>query len=111
MFFFFFTGCKKSDTPIEKTPAITINPSSLNIVKSYSLLYRLTVQVDGNVVQAADINWSSEDNNIATVNDKGYVMGKGSGETNINANLVNGKGWSNVGSRSMIKTLINSVCF
>lgn len=88
----FSTACKKSSISPEKEATIKIDPSSLNIVKNVMIGYLLTVEVDNSNLSSVEVKWSSNNTRIASVNDAGYVTGRGAGETDIIATLVNGKG-------------------
>ena len=85
-------SCKKTDLSGENTPTITVDPSSLNIAKNLAIGHRLTVQANNVLLPAAELRWSSENTQVATVTDQGVVTGTGEGETNIIATLINGKG-------------------
>jgi len=92
--FFLFalsTACKKSGIS-EKESIIIIDPSSLTIAKDAMTQHGLIVKGENADLQSAEVRWTSNNIRVATVSDAGVVTGRGAGETDIIATLVNGKG-------------------
>jgi hypothetical protein len=87
--FILSTACKKPGIP---EPPITTDPSSLNIPKNVMIGHRVMVKRENAYLQSAEVKWSSNDTKVATVSDAGFVTGRGAGETDIIATLLNGKG-------------------
>lgn len=74
---FIYTGCAKSSDNSSETP----QPSDLTLNKSsISLLIGNSFQL---VASKSDINWSSEDSTVASVDTGGNVTGKSVGTTKI----------------------------
>lgn len=81
-----FFECKEPDIVLKET--ITITPDSLTIAKATGLSWRLNATVENSAFKA--VVWSSENQEVATVDENGYVTGVNAGVTNIVATLVTG---------------------
>jgi hypothetical protein len=86
----FFTQCKKTN-PDAPTPSqvIIISPQSLTIQKSLAVGYRINFMVNDVKIDSSNLNWSSADARIATVNSQGIVHGLAAGQTIITGHLLN----------------------
>ena len=86
-----FTSCDESKSDIE------LIPDSINISSSYSIIkpeqqIQLKVQVltaDNDKIDDIAIIWTSDNESVAIVNEKGVVTGKGQGTTYIIATAGN----------------------
>ncbi|PXV68998.1 Ig-like protein group 2 [Dysgonomonas alginatilytica] len=92
MFTSLFPACSDDTPEPEVESVVTIDPSSITIPKSTFIGYRLTLKVGDVDWRAAEVDWSTGDERIATVDKAGIVTGVAAGETEITGTLRNGKG-------------------
>lgn len=87
---FFLSSCKKDDD----IPKIAIEPSSLTMTVGQYTNTKLTVKYNGVEIMPEEVIWNSKDTSIAKMGKTGFVYGIWTGETDVTATLVNGKGFA-----------------
>ncbi len=91
LLFFITYGCKKpAVSPVETWRLEFVEPT-FTTPRNLGFGYALPLTLNGEAVKAQDIQWSSEDPEIAFVTDEGFVYGNWAGETYVIAALTNGK--------------------
>lgn len=88
--------CKKGEVPapepVETRPVFTIGPASYTIAKNLITGYKFNAKYNDLPVDGGDIRWSSSDTTVVTITSTGQFLGIAAGQSDITAELINGKG-------------------
>lgn len=92
-------SCKKSDSKDDTTPApkgftVSVSPSIVKLKKGQSTsVTQLSVELkNAPAWEPREVKWTSENPGVVSVEDDGTLHAEATGETNIVAALVSGKG-------------------
>lgn len=82
----FTPGCKD-----EETEFVSMNVTTKSISVGEEYQFFVSVQSTGNSVYGGTVKWSIDDENIASIDQTGKVIGKSEGESTVKATLDNGR--------------------
>ena len=87
-----FSSCRKDPVKIEREQEIEILPGVMRLSKNQTAPEKLTARLKNSPAVPINVNWTSANPLIATIDNSGKVAAHSVGETEIKATLIGGKG-------------------
>ena len=89
-------------------PILTLNPSNATLHVGEELLLSASINSNNNNLSPNDLQWTSSDNSVATVDSTGKVTAKGNGTATITASTTDGSNLS-ASCQVTVITLVESI--